>query len=78
MPRPVQSSRSHKIQTIIAAMMVLLVLPLTGAAEETLLLRQPFEPDQFDEVILGCVNVHAVEVNPGRVSARTRRRPGRW
>jgi len=34
-----------------------------------LLLRQPFGPDAFDDVILGCVNVHADEVNPGRVAA---------
>lgn len=34
-----------------------------------MLLRQPFSPEQFDDVILGCVNVHADEVNPGRVAA---------
>ena len=30
-----------------------------------LLLRQPFAPDAFDQVILGCVNVIADEMNPG-------------
>jgi len=34
-----------------------------------LLLRQPFEPDAFDQVILGCVNAIAEEQNPGRVAA---------
>lgn len=34
-----------------------------------LLLRQPFTPDQFDTVILGCVNVIADEMNPARVAA---------
>jgi acetyl-CoA C-acetyltransferase len=34
-----------------------------------LLLRQPFEPDAFDKVILGCVNVIADEMNPARVAA---------
>ncbi|MGI9412350.1 MAG: acetyl-CoA C-acetyltransferase, partial [Hyphomicrobiales bacterium] len=38
-------------------------------AGRPLLLRQPFEPHEFDDVILGCVNVHADEVNPGRVAA---------
>jgi acetyl-CoA C-acetyltransferase len=33
------------------------------------LLRQPFEPDAFDEVILGCVSPQADEVNPARVAA---------
>ena len=42
---------------------------LAVEAGRALLLRQSFEPDQFDEVILGCVNVHADEVNPGRVAA---------
>lgn len=32
-------------------------------------MRQPFGPDAFDDVILGCVNVHTDEVNPGRVAA---------
>ncbi|HEY6259923.1 MAG TPA: acetyl-CoA C-acetyltransferase, partial [Xanthobacteraceae bacterium] len=34
-----------------------------------LLLRQPFPPDAFDQVILGCVNVIADEMNPARVAA---------
>ncbi len=34
-----------------------------------LLLRQPFAPDAFDQVILGCVNVVADEANPARVAA---------
>ena len=34
-----------------------------------LLLRQPFEPDAFDQVILGCVNTIADEQNPARVAA---------
>jgi acetyl-CoA C-acetyltransferase len=34
-----------------------------------LLARQPFAPDQFDQVILGCVNVIADEMNPARVAA---------
>jgi acetyl-CoA C-acetyltransferase len=34
-----------------------------------LLARQPFAPDAFDQVILGCVNVIADEMNPGRVAA---------
>jgi acetyl-CoA C-acetyltransferase len=34
-----------------------------------LLLRQPFAPDAFDKVILGCVNVIADEMNPARVAA---------
>jgi acetyl-CoA C-acetyltransferase len=34
-----------------------------------LLLRQPFAPDMFDQVILGCVNVIADEMNPARVAA---------
>jgi acetyl-CoA C-acetyltransferase len=34
-----------------------------------LLLRQPFTPDAFDQVILGCVNVIADEMNPARVAA---------
>jgi len=32
-------------------------------------LRQPFPPDAFDQVILGCVNVIADEMNPARVAA---------
>ena len=34
-----------------------------------LLTRQPFAPDAFDLVILGCVNVIADEMNPARVAA---------
>ncbi|MGY4344749.1 acetyl-CoA acetyltransferase [Bradyrhizobium sp. GM7.3] len=34
-----------------------------------LLARQPFSPDTFDQVILGCVNVIADEMNPARVAA---------
>jgi acetyl-CoA C-acetyltransferase len=34
-----------------------------------LLLRQSFAPDAFDQVILGCVNVIADEMNPARVAA---------
>jgi acetyl-CoA C-acetyltransferase len=33
-----------------------------------LLLRQPFPPTAFDQVILGCVNVIADEMNPARVA----------
>ena len=41
---------------------------LAVEAGRPLLARQPFEPDQFDDVILGVVNVHTDEVNPGRVA----------
>src|SRR5258708_38265172 len=34
-----------------------------------LLARQPFAPDAFDQVILGCVNAIADEMNPARVAA---------
>jgi acetyl-CoA C-acetyltransferase len=34
-----------------------------------LLVRQPFAPTAFDQVILGCVNVIADEMNPARVAA---------
>ena len=34
-----------------------------------LLARQPFAPETFDTVILGCVNVVADEMNPARVAA---------
>jgi len=34
-----------------------------------LLARQPFPADSFDQVILGCVNVTADEMNPARVAA---------
>jgi acetyl-CoA C-acetyltransferase len=33
------------------------------------LLRQPFPPDAFDQVILGCVGVISEEMNPARVAA---------
>lgn len=32
-------------------------------------MRQPFDPNLFDQVILGCVNVIADETNPARVAA---------
>jgi acetyl-CoA C-acetyltransferase len=32
-------------------------------------LRQPFDPNLFDQVILGCVNVIADEMNPARVAS---------
>lgn len=34
-----------------------------------LLLRQPFAADEFDQVILGCVNVIPEEMNPARIAA---------
>src|SRR6202051_3196321 len=34
-----------------------------------LLARKPLAPDAFDQVILGCVNVIADEMNPARVAA---------
>jgi acetyl-CoA C-acetyltransferase len=42
---------------------------LAVASGRPLLVRQPFAPDAFDEVILGCVNVLADEMNPARVAA---------
>ena len=42
---------------------------LTVACGKPLLLRQPFAPDAFDEVILGCVVVLADEANPARIAA---------
>src|SRR5437899_11863020 len=36
---------------------------------QPLLARQPFAPTAFDQVILGCVNVIADEMNPARVAA---------
>ncbi|HEY7808673.1 MAG TPA: hypothetical protein VIC34_15875, partial [Croceibacterium sp.] len=42
---------------------------LAVACGRPLLLRQPFAPDAFDEVILGCVSVIADEMNPARVAA---------
>ncbi len=41
---------------------------LTVAAGRPLLERQPFEPDAFDEVILGCVAPRPEESNPGRLA----------
>ena len=34
-----------------------------------MLLRQPFSPDSFDLVVLGCVNVPVEELNPARIAA---------
>lgn len=42
---------------------------LATAAGTALLLRQPFAPDQLDEVILGCASPSPDEVNIGRVVA---------
>ena len=42
---------------------------LAVAAGKTLLARQPFAPEEFDEVILGCASPSADEVNVGRVVA---------
>ena len=42
---------------------------LAVACGRPLLLRQPFAPDVFDLVILGCVNVLADEMNPARIAA---------
>src|ERR1700750_2598630 len=42
---------------------------LAVACGRPLLLRQPFAPTEFDQVILGCVNVVADEMNPARVAA---------
>lgn len=42
---------------------------LATAAAASLLLRQPFAPDQLDEVILGCASPSPDEVNIGRVVA---------
>jgi hypothetical protein len=41
---------------------------LAVEAGRPLLARQPFEGTEFDEVILGCVNAHPDEVNPGRIA----------
>ncbi|PTN10313.1 acetyl-CoA C-acetyltransferase [Nitrosomonas aestuarii] len=35
----------------------------------SLLLRQPFRASDFDQVILGCVNVISKEMNPARIAA---------
>jgi acetyl-CoA C-acetyltransferase len=42
---------------------------LAVQAGRPLLLRQPFDPEAFDLVVLGCVNVIADEMNPARVAA---------
>jgi len=42
---------------------------LAVQAGRPLLARQPFASSEFDQVILGCVNVIADEVNPARVAA---------
>jgi acetyl-CoA C-acetyltransferase len=42
---------------------------LSVAAGRALLARQPFAPDQLDEVILGCASPSVDEVNIGRVVA---------
>ncbi|MCC6781043.1 MAG: acetyl-CoA C-acetyltransferase [Hyphomicrobiales bacterium] len=42
---------------------------LAVACGRPLLLRQPFAPQDFDQVILGCVNVIADEMNPARIAA---------
>ncbi len=44
-------------------------MDLAVQAGRPLLLRQPFEATEFDDVILGCVNIRPDEVNPGRVAA---------
>ena len=42
---------------------------LAIAAAKPLLLRQPFEPDAFDELIVGCISPSADEVNIARILA---------
>src|SRR2546429_178346 len=42
---------------------------LATAAGKALLVRQPFRPDELDEVILGCAAPSVDEVNIGRVAA---------
>ena len=42
---------------------------LATQAGRSLLARQPFAPDQLDEVILGCAAPSVDEVNIGRVAA---------
>ncbi len=42
---------------------------LAVAAGRPLLARQPFAPDDFDEVILGCVGPSVDEANIGRIAA---------
>ncbi|MEM7196377.1 MAG: acetyl-CoA C-acetyltransferase [Pseudomonadota bacterium] len=42
---------------------------LAVSAGQPLLARQPFEPSEFDEVILGCVGPSADEANIGRIAS---------
>src|SRR5881397_3440022 len=42
---------------------------LATAAGKALLVRQPFDPTELDEVILGCAAPSVDEVNIGRVAA---------
>src|SRR5688572_31362512 len=42
---------------------------LAAQAGRALLMRQPFAPDELDEVILGCAAPSVDEVNIGRVAA---------
>src|ERR1041384_6411077 len=42
---------------------------LASQAGRALLMRQPFRPEQLDEVILGCAAPSVDEVNIGRVAA---------
>jgi acetyl-CoA C-acetyltransferase len=42
---------------------------LAVACGRPLLMRQPFARNAFDQVILGCVNVMADEMNPARIAA---------
>src|SRR5258705_13306204 len=44
-------------------------LDLAAPCGRSLRARQPFAPSTFDQVILGCVNVIADEMNPARVAA---------
>src|SRR6476619_583372 len=43
---------------------------LATQAGRALLMRQPFRPDQLDEVILGCAAPSVDEVNIGHVAAQ--------
>ena len=47
---------------------------LAVQAGRPLLLRQPMAPTEFDQVILGCVNVISEEMNPARVADAVRKR----
>ena len=42
---------------------------MAAGAGKVLLSRQPFEPSELDEVILGCASPSVDEVNIGRVAA---------